>query len=65
MLIIKRSHDHRIFSLEIPLPGKDGLYNEAGSCFPGDFSGIENDISVIKPQRPKTWIVNSSSLKIY
>ena len=30
MLKIGRSHDRLIFSMEIPIPGKDGLYIETG-----------------------------------
>ena len=30
MLKIRRSHDRLIFNMGIPIPGKDGLYIEAG-----------------------------------
>ena len=34
MLKIRRSHDHLIFNMGFPIPGKDGLYIEMGPCYP-------------------------------
>ena len=50
MLKIRRSHDRLIFTMGIPIPGKDGLYIETGPwwCTFGLYLAIPSEFNIQK-----------------